>query len=76
MKKEYIMSVQVDNEGHEYGLSRERELVRCGTCRYHVLIKEMKDKCRVLNVEIPTNEFYCMFGETEQKDLKTHDSTL
>lgn len=34
MTKEYIIRVKVDEDGHEYDMTRVQELIRCTECKY------------------------------------------
>lgn len=77
MIKEYIMQVTVDDDGHEYGLTRKEELIRCMECQYHYiepvlfdnyLNDRIKHLCVRTQEEIPTNDFFCGFGERRNGD--------
>ena len=77
MIKEYIMQVTVDDDGNEHGLTRVQELVRCWECQCHYMepvlfdnylneIVRIKHLCARTQEEIPTNDFFCRFGERKQ----------
>lgn len=58
MTREYIMQVTVDPDGHEHGLTRVQELVRCGECRHRYALNS---RCH----SKPKNH-YCGYGERKQ----------
>ena len=77
MTREYIMQVTVDADGHEHGITRVQELVRCGECKHHYMepvlftdyigsIREfnpVRHMCELSHDEIPVRDFFCRFGE-------------
>ena len=58
MIKEYIMRVNVDEDGHEWGLKRMGELVRCGSCLFATEVQGE----RYCKGEKVNKEDYCSGG--------------
>lgn len=56
--KEYIMRVNVDEDGHEWGLTRVEELIRCKDCVNCVNYL----RHRFCNGNIVPEEGYCYLG--------------
>lgn len=70
MRKEYIISVEVDKDGHEYDMKREEELVRCPDC----VLKEDKELaggwqywCWLFKMPV-VEDFYCGFGKKREEN--------
>ena len=73
MTREFIMQVQIDDDGHEYDMTLVQELVRCKDCK-HLYVEPylfhdyhmegyIKHMCRFSEREIPTGDYYCRLGE-------------
>ena len=58
MTREYIMQVQIDDDGHEYDMTRMGRLIRCGECKHWI-----DNRCRKIRTmddwRKPTD--YCSF---------------
>ncbi len=75
MTKEYIMQVQIDDDGHEYDMTRKEEIVRCRDCVFSDSTMATKDGkvfkvfvCEEWNdyaLLVPDNG-YCYKGERKQ----------
>ena len=62
MTREYIMRFQVDEDGHEYDMTRMERLIRCSECKHWI-----DNRCRRIRTmddwRKPTD--YCSFGDNE-----------
>lgn len=63
MVKEYIMKVNIDEDGYEWGLKRVGELVRCGNCLFATEIQDER-YCKGRKVN---KEDYCS-GSLKKED--------
>jgi len=71
MIKEYIMQVTVDDDGHEHGLTRKEELIRCRDCEYAEMT--YNDECKYCDIWFPDEkiympgDFYCGRGRRKKR---------
>ena len=70
MTREYIMQVQIDDDGHEYDMTRKEEIVRCKNCKHAVMTYD--GDCKYCEIWFPdeawymSGDYYCGSGERKQ----------
>ena len=67
MTREYIIRCQVDDDGHEYDMTRVRELVRCGECENRTLcFSDVIMSNKYQTTTVPYSVEFCSLGERKK----------
>ena len=66
MTREYIMQVTVDSDGHEHGLTRKEELVRCKDCKNRIWSEDDYDYICKVDAFLVDEGYFCGEGKRKQ----------